>query len=72
MEHDRLSQGLPDAGGLDFDGFCERGMLIGFGQMPKEARAALDSILEAAPAIQVLTESDEDSGPVVVSESIFD
>jgi hypothetical protein len=50
----------------------ERGMLIGFGQMPKEAREALDSILEAAPAIQVLTESDEDSGPVVVSESIFD
>ncbi len=50
----------------------ERGMLIGFNQMPKEAREALESILAAAPTIEVLTESDEDSGPVVVTESIFD
>jgi hypothetical protein len=50
----------------------ERGMLIGFGPMPKEAREALDAILAAAPAVQVLTESDEHSGPVVVSESLFD
>lgn len=50
----------------------ERGLLLGFGEMPKAARAALDAILAAAPAIEVLTESDADSGPVIISESIFD
>ncbi len=50
----------------------ERGMLLGFSHMPTEAREALDSILAATPKIEVLTESDESSGPVVLSASIFE